>query len=242
MSEAKSAADLLRHLHRLHRQINDLNDRLSRGPRQIKAGEAAVAACEKACTDAAEKLKKARLAADDKQLQLKTREQRVEETQAKLNTASSNREFDALKEQIAADKQANEVLSDEILEALEHIDQLVEKTEIVKENLVSREKEQVALTQQVEERTSLITPDLERVQAELTEVEKELPPEMRQEYQRIIKARGEDGLAPADGESCGGCYQTLSPQVMNELYLNNHVVCAACGAWIYLPEDRKLNR
>ncbi len=59
-------------------------------------------------------------------MQLKSREIRIEELEAKLNTAASNREFSTLKEQIAADKQANSVLSDEILETLEQIDVLDE--------------------------------------------------------------------------------------------------------------------
>ncbi len=242
MSDASTSADLLRTLHRLHRQINDLKGQLERGPRQQKAGEAAVVACEKALADAKETLKQARLASDEKQLQLKTREQRVADTQGKLNTASSNREYDALKEQIAADKQANEVLSDEIFESLEHLDDLEAAVAKRVKELEQRRQDQIALVEQIALRKAVLTPDLERVQNELAETEAGLPPEMKQEYDRIIAARGEDGLAPVDGESCGGCYQTLSPQVMNELYLSNYVVCAACGAWLYLPEDRQIQK
>ena len=43
---------------------------------------------------------------------------------AKLNAAASNREYQALKDQIAADQMAGSVLADEILEALEKIDEL----------------------------------------------------------------------------------------------------------------------
>lgn len=242
MSDASSSAELLRTLHRLHRQINDLKGQLERGPRQQKAGEAAVVACEKALSDANETLKRARLAADEKQLQLKSREQRVADTQGKLNTASSNREYDALKEQIAADLQANEVLSDEIFESLEHLDELETAVTQRAKELAQRQQDQTALLEQIALRQSVVTPDLERIQSELIEAEAALPPEMRQDYDRIIAARGEDGLAPVDGESCGGCYQTLSPQVMNELYLSNYVVCAACGAWLYLPEDRRVQK
>ncbi|WP_238388583.1 zinc ribbon domain-containing protein [Roseimaritima ulvae] len=229
-------------MHRLHRQINDIKGQLQRGPRQQKAGEAAVVACEQALSDAKETLKQARLASDEKQLQLKTREQRVADTQSKLNTASSNREYDALKEQIAADQQANEVLSDEIFESLEQLDELEAAVDKRAKELAQRQEDQTALLEQIATRQAVLTPDLERVQAELKETETAMPPEMKQEYDRIIAARGEDGLAPVDGESCGGCYQTLSPQVMNELYLNNYMVCSACGAWLYLPEERRIQK
>ena len=56
-----------------------------------------------------------RVEADSKQLQMKEREEKIVNLQGKLNAAKENREYQALKDQIAADKQANVVLSDEIL-------------------------------------------------------------------------------------------------------------------------------
>ncbi len=118
------SASALRELHRIHRQITDLKGQLGRGPRQVRAAEALLERLETALTAAKEALTHTRVSADGKQLQLREREQRIEDLQVKLNTCNSNREYQALKEQIAADQQANSVLSDEILEALEKIDVL----------------------------------------------------------------------------------------------------------------------
>ena len=63
-----------------------------------------------------------RMAADQKQLQLKSNEDKVKDLRRKLNAATSNREYQILLEQIAADEMANSVLADEILEALEKVD------------------------------------------------------------------------------------------------------------------------
>ena len=123
-SEIEFSTQLLRTLHRIHRQRADLQSQIDRCPRQIKAGEAMVAKAEANLLEVKEKNKKATLVYDEKQLQLKTREMRIDELAAKLNTAGTNREFSALKEQIAADKQANSVQSDEIFEALEELDQI----------------------------------------------------------------------------------------------------------------------
>ena len=64
-----------------------------------------------------------RVAADQKQLQLKAGEEKIKDLKRKLNAAASNREYQILKEQIAADDMAKSVLEDEIIEALEKIDQ-----------------------------------------------------------------------------------------------------------------------
>src|SRR6476619_6794146 len=116
--------ETLRTLHRIHRQHSDLKDRLSRGPRQIQAAEGAVKKCEGDVAQAKETYKQAKMASDDKQLQLKHRESKLLDVQGKLNMAQSNKEFQLLKDQLAADKQAKSVIADEILETLEKLDQL----------------------------------------------------------------------------------------------------------------------
>ena len=97
----------LRELHRIHRQLTDLRSRIDRGPRQVVAGESSVRKLELETVQAKESLKRARMTADEKQLHLKSREDRIEDLRAKLNGASSNKEFQTLKDQIAADEQAN---------------------------------------------------------------------------------------------------------------------------------------
>ena len=42
MSSQNVGTDVLRTLHRIHRQLTDLKGRLERGPKQIRAGEASV--------------------------------------------------------------------------------------------------------------------------------------------------------------------------------------------------------
>lgn len=234
------STELLRTLHRIHRQRTDLQSRLNRGPRQIKASEEANAAAEGALQAAKEALKKARLATDEKQLQLKSREQRVEELQTKLNSAASNREFTAFKEQIAADKQANDVLSDEILEGLEHLDELQNIVRQREEEFEQRRKDHEALVTNVESRTKKLHDELQRVEMQLEESEAELPAAIKVDYERLISSRGEEGLAPIEGQSCSNCYQTLSVQMIDQLRLSKLVHCPSCGAWMYLPEDGAL--
>ena len=134
------SSDLLRRLHSLHNQLAELESQLQRGPRQIKAGEAIVQEATQNLESARQDVKKATMACDEKQLQLKSREDRIEDLKSKLNTAASNKEFNLLKEQIAADQQANSVQSDEILEALERIDELHEAVSAAESDLKKKTK------------------------------------------------------------------------------------------------------
>ena len=239
-SKIEISTRLLRTLHRIHRQRNDLDGQIARGPRQIKAGEALVAKAASDTQTVKDSLRNANLISDEKQLQLKSREAQIDQLQTKLNSAASNREFDLLKDQIAADKQANSVLSDEILEAMEAIDGLEIQLNDAVNEFEKQENEQQTRIAEVEVKTTDLQSELERVNAELEQSEKEIPSEMMVEYRRIIKAKGEDALAPVEDGSCGGCYQVLTTQYIDRLRLSVLIRCPSCNAFLYLPETTQV--
>lgn len=236
-SKIEISTDLLRTLHRIHRQRADLKSRLERGPRQIKAGETMVAAAAEKVDAAKKAVKAAKLVADEKQLQLSTRESRINDLQGKLNTAASNREYSMLKEQIAADEQANLVLSDEVFEALERIDTLNAEADAAEAELTRQNAEQVARIADVNEKMKVVQSDLDNVETQLKNAEAAVPAAARADYKRLTDARGEEALAPVEDESCGGCYQTLTMQHLETLRMSLLSRCPNCNAFLYFPEN-----
>src|SRR5437773_6399080 len=159
--------ETLRTLHRIHRQHTDLKDRLSRGPRQVQADEAYVEKCQTDLTQAKDTFKQAKMSSDEKQLQLKHREAKLVDLQAKLNMAQSNKEYQLLKDQMAADKQANSVLADEILESLEKIDQLTAAVKTADGNLTKTKEELAKVHQRISQQQQGLETELARVSGEL---------------------------------------------------------------------------
>jgi uncharacterized protein len=234
-----SMAEALRELHRLHQQLSDLRDRIERGPRQIKARQTTLTQVEDRVTHAHADVKTARIAVDQKHLQLKSGEAKIDDLKGKLNAANNNREYQALKEQIAASEMANSVLADEILEAMEKVDQL-KASAAEAETHLARGKEELAKVQQtVKSQQESLLGDLSRVEGNLKEAESRLPADMADLYRRAVKGRGAEAMAPVEGESCGGCYQQLTTNMMSDLMMDRVVVaCKSCGRLLYLPEDR----
>ena len=231
---------LLRTLHRLQRRRFDLNGRIERCPRQVKAGEAMVndAAAKLAAATAA--LKTARMACDEKQLQLKTREDHVANLGAKLNVAASNKEFTLLKEQIAADEQANSVQSDEIFEGLETIDALAIKVAAAAEELAQQQREHAERVKEVKEKEDRLRAELAGVEAERETEEAKIPAATKEDYIRLTAAKGEDAMAAVEDDSCGCCRQTLTAQVVNQVMLQTLTYCPNCNAYLYIAEDQRV--
>ncbi len=239
-SKIQISTQLLRTLHRIHRQRADLKGQIERGPRQIKAGEALVAKATAGVQAAKENLKKATLLADDKQLQLRSREMRIEELKSKLNSAASNREFSTLKEQIAADQQANSVLSDEILEALEEMETFDLQVKAAEAELKKQQAEHQIRVAEVEKNLAGLQLEWNRIESQLSEAEEKIPAAARIDYRRLVDSRGEDALAPFEFDSCGSCNQTLTTNFIDRLRLSLLVRCPNCNAFLYLPEDLKV--
>jgi uncharacterized protein len=232
-------AATLRELHRIHRQLSDLRERLERGPKQVRTRTAGVAQAEEQLTKVQADLKAARVALDQKQLQLKTGEGKVAELKVKLNQANTNREYQALKDQIAADEMAASVLADEILEAMEKLDGM--KTHVPEADArVAKAKEELTKAQQqIRAEEESLRADVSRLEKELAEAESALPEDFRAMYQRVVNAKGEDAMAVVEGGSCGGCYQQLTTNMVNEINMGRVVLCKSCGRVLYLPEDTR---
>ncbi len=231
-----SVAQALKELHRLHVKIGGLNERIARGPRQIAAGEQRLQTTRSELESARETLKRARILSDEKQLQLKTREDRIADLKGKLNAASSNREYQTLQEQIQADQQANAVLTDEILELLERIDAMAADVGQAEQRVGEAERHVGELRDKVAQEDATLQKQLAETQAELAVVEATLPDDFRKEYERVVRARASEGLAGVSGDSCGVCFQTLTSQMLNELEAGKPVFCSSCGAILFISK------
>jgi predicted nucleic acid-binding Zn-ribbon protein len=232
----------LRELHRIHKQLSDLRERAAKGPKQIKAREANMARLAEELSKVQADAKAARMRVDQKQLLLKSGEDKIENLKAKLNACSSNREYQALKDQIAADQMAGSVLADEILEGMEKIDEFQGLVAEAQKKIAIAKEELSKAQQVVRDQAGMLETDIVRLEAELKQAEIVLPPDFRQAYDRVVKSKQDDAMAEVQGEFCGGCNQQLTPNMMSELSMARAVACRNCGRLIYLPEDRSPSR
>ena len=230
-------ASSLRDLHRIHQQQADLNDRLAAGPIRVNAAEAAVQQLQTTFDGVKDNYTQARVHTDGQQLQLQEREQRISDTRGKLNTCSTNKEFQTLKDLIETDVEENDLLADKILEMLEDLDEHESNVNASQEDLNKASHELEKIRTVVEAAQTGLESDLQRIQTELEKAEASLPGDLRTDYRRIAAAMGEDALASVDDDVCGGCYQTLTPQTINELLMSKPVFCKSCGRLLYMAGD-----
>ncbi len=231
-------ASAIQTLHRINRQKADLEGQLKRGPKVVATARAKLDSAENQAAGVRKTMQQMRIDADAKQLQMKEREDKIHHWKGQLNTVKENREYQALQDQIAADTQANVVLSDEILEILESLDSKEEELKSVEQHVQEVRSDFEKIEKQIASRREALESELARVMVELSEAEKSLTGDFKREYQRLVAAKGDDAMAAVEDNCCSGCYQTLTPQLLEQLNVGKPIVCPSCGRLIYRESDR----
>ena len=226
----------LKQIHELRLKLQDVVGEIERGPRQSAARQQLVEKKKAELEARRNKLKLLKVAADQKNLQLKSSEGKIYDLQGKLNAVTNNREFDALRTQIAADKMANSVLEDEILEALEGVDAMQGEIKMLEQDVANADAELAKFTASFKQREPEIKAQREALEAQVAEVEKILPAEILPQYRRLVQSYGASALSPVRGTACGECYVGQRAQTIVELRAGKFLFCT-CGRLLYLADD-----
>jgi uncharacterized protein len=238
----KTPADIIRRLNRILRQRADIRGQLEKGPRMIKAAKVSAETALKALNDHREAIRQKKMEIDRDQLQMKSREAKIVDSETKMNMAKKNIEYQTLKDQMAADRQANIVLSDEILEKAEDLDRLQALTAGFEEKSTICDAEAKKIESVIQERRIVLEEDLIRVNEELVATEGILTGELKGIYQRLVATRDEEAISPLEGRSCGGCNTSLPPRTLDRLKMNEPMTCTSCGCLIIPPDNPNVPR
>lgn len=224
-------------LHRMHRQFADLLERLQRGPKKVRAAENRVEELQKLFDVAVKRVVDLRVATDEKQAALDASEKNIQRRSSQLMEAKDNREFQNLKDQVAAEKAACGVLEDEILEAMDRMELLKEESEEVKRELQLGKSQLAKITREIAEEKQFAEEEIRRIKVEFYAEEKNLNGDFLENYKRIFASKQFDTLAPIEGSKCTGCHTKIPLELIARLGQHHPVLCLTCGRMLYLPEN-----
>jgi predicted nucleic acid-binding Zn-ribbon protein len=227
----------LKELHHLQLQLADRQKKLTMGPRQVKAKNKIVGAKQQEFDARKASIVELQKQADDVNLQVRTNEQRIAETKTKLNQASSNKEFDIFRGQVANDEAKNEALEDQYLELLEQVDNGKVQQATLETELAGAEAEEKALEAKVAEENPGLIEQKENLEAEIKQAEKCIPSSMSDDYKRLVSAYGPDSIAAVEEGACTCCFEELIPQLRVEIRMGKIIRCRSCARLLYSDEQ-----
>ncbi len=231
-----ATVEQLNELHRLHQALHEIEEALARGPRQVRARDQLVKNLEQDMEDKKNLIKETRALADRKGLDLKTKEVHLQDLTAKLNQATSNREYDILKGQIEADTVAKSVLEDEIIEQLDKVDRLraevAEAEELKKQRLAERD----AFSAKFEKDAVGLREKSAGLSKHIGQAESFLAGDKALRYRRLVESHGgHDSMASVEENACSNCRVTITSQHRMQLRMGEILFCSSCGRLLYAP-------
>lgn len=182
-------------------------------------------------------LKDIQLKLKDKELELSQKEGQIKKLDGQLSQVKTNKEYGALQQEIASLKADNSLLEEGIIHVLDEVDAAKEETRKEKEKLA-------AITKSFQERENEITTQEKNLQERLVVLQKQreesvaqLPPELKELYNRIALKKQGIALAAVSGEVCAACQMKLRPQLINEVRLGEQIiVCENCSRILYFED------
>lgn len=173
----------------------------------------------------------------EKELDLATKEESIKKLQTQLYSLKTNKEYQAMLQQIQDVKADISVLEDRIIEILDKIEEVECRLNEEKNKIKEEEKIFLAKKNKIEERLKQINERLSQMQVQRKEAAKDIDPKILSHYERILANR--DGLAIVlvKDSSCGGCNMLVPPQVINLIKMYERIItCEVCNRMLYLEE------
>jgi predicted nucleic acid-binding Zn-ribbon protein len=233
-----TTADSLRELHGLHQRAKAIRDRLSSGPKTVASRQAVLARRQADLNAARDALKHLKSSIKSKETQTQSIRARVDDLRAKLNVTKKQVEYDAIRNQIATDNLAASKLEDETLELMGQVEAKEAELKGQESEVAKLAAEVEALTKDVEGKAEGQRSQLAELERAIVEAENIIPADVRDQYRRVVKGRGAEGMSPVEHGACSACYVSVTTQMRNELINGESLVfCKSCGNILYLAEE-----
>ena len=224
--------EVLREIFETRRELTDLRDQIKRSPLQLKAKENEVEKIKARILGEKENAKKVRVDADSRELSLKQAEGRIRDLKGKLNVAESNKEYQVIQDEIKRITGENDKLQDEILEKITLEEEMRGTIKASEAELASAQTEFNKYKEVVEYKIDKLKAQVGILTDRLKQLEPELG-EARSDYQRMVAAKGDDGIAECVSGTCQGCFSEQPPQSWQELLVGRPIKCRHCGALMF---------
>ncbi len=235
MGAKSDALERLVRLQALDEQVRKLRAELDEKPKliahekkQLEEARARLAAAEK-------KVKDAHMAADRKELDVRTKEEAIKKLDGQLNAATSNKVYSELLLNIRSARADIEKLEDAILGMMDEAESLVADVERVRIEVRNAEDEYREAEKAFQEQSREVEGRLAQRQGMRDVLAREVDPEVLALYDRVREARKGIGISTvtvdAEGSHfCNACQMTVTIQEIAVAMAASQIVqCRSCN-------------
>ena len=133
------------------------------------------------------------------------------------------KEIDYLIDHIDQEEEQILVILDKVADAEKELDKIKARIDSEKDDLLDRKNE-------LDEEVISNQDKLQIIEDEKIRILPHLSDKVMRRYERILKAKGDSGVANLAGDVCQGCFSRVPPQKAHEIRRNDQLItCEDCG-------------
>jgi predicted nucleic acid-binding Zn-ribbon protein len=235
-------------LQSVERQLADVRNRLRRQNAAVTVQQQKVDDLKTSLQQLSDHVLNKQKNAGGVELELKSREAEVAKLRTALNSAKTNKEYAAFLTQINTIKADNSKIEDQVLKAMQDVDQFKTQVEQVKSAISEGEKKLTEIKAGSSEEVKRLETILADLTARRKEAAKDVPADVLSIFDRMASAREGDAMAMVEVQGkkapfeyvCGGCYMSLNAEHANALRTRDELrFCDCCGRILYLDANAR---
>jgi uncharacterized protein len=178
-------------------------------------------------------------------LDIKSRDEKIEKLRTQQQTASTNREYQAFLVEINTEKLDKGKVEDEQLKLMETIDTLQKETAELETTVEAEEAKLESMRGEIGGRVAELQKEADALKPERQEAAAAVPVKARDAFERLAdRFEGEamSALTKPDRRreeyACSACNMDLVTDIYNKLHTRDELVfCPSCHRILYIPEE-----
>ncbi|MBU1319445.1 MAG: hypothetical protein KKG33_13860 [candidate division Zixibacteria bacterium] len=184
------------------------------------------------------RLAEAKLELKSLEIEVGANNEALEKYQHQMLSIKTNKEYDALTQEIDRTKEVVSDAEDKTLLLMDEISELEQKIEEYEAKSDETRKLNVDQLEQLQNQIDAVGEKMQMKDDERKNVLVRIPKQLMSAYERIRKGRGGDVVVPVKRRSCGACYKQLEPRLVQEIKKADKVItCDSCGRILYWAGD-----
>lgn len=236
----KEQLELLRELQKIDLDLKHIKEERERYPKEIKKLDEKKNIEKEKMQKEKERIELLEKERRQKEGHLNLEQEKIKRAEGRMFEVKTNKEYQALLNEVDAIKEASSREEEEILKILDEIDEL-------KKSLSKREKEVAVVMEKVEAEKKIIQEkmvqddEIWKKRMERREVlTKRLESKLYKLYNTLKEKRQGVGVVSVKHETCQGCFVNVPPQMFIEVQKSNALIrCPNCNRILYWEGDGK---
>jgi predicted nucleic acid-binding Zn-ribbon protein len=192
-----------------------------------------------------QKLKETQASGANLELDIKSRDARIEKLRTQQQNAKNNKEYQAFLVEINTEKLDKGKIEEQTLVVMETIEKLQKEVADLTAQSEGESAKLATMKAEIDDTIKKLTAEVDSLRPAREEAAAATPAKALQAFERIVDHMDGEALAPISKPDkrreeyiCGGCHMDLVADMYNRLHVRDDITfCPNCRRILYIPDD-----